>query len=126
MILQNHSTKSFQKLLKFRTWFYLPYPLHLNMACFKFDIYFGHFNQKKNKKKNCQKISFVLLLTIRKYFTICTCSKPIGLSLSGLKALCWLCIALVKWAFNLQISCLWLSNVWSSFWLSGKPPGVLC
>ena len=35
MILQNHSTL-------FRTWFGLPFTLHLSMACFKCDIYFEY------------------------------------------------------------------------------------
>ena len=95
VILQNHSKKSFQKLLKFRTWFCLPCTLHLNMACFKFDIYYGYF------KKTVQKLISMLLLTICKYFTICTCSKPMDLNL-----IYWLCIALAKSAFSLQISCL--------------------
>ena len=119
MILQNYSTKSFWKLLKFRTWFCLPCTLHLNMTCFKCDIYFGYF------KATVKKLISMPLFTICKYFTVCTYSKPMGLSLSGLKALCWLCIAPVKWAFSLQISCLWLSNVWTSFLFCGKPPRVI-
>ena len=63
MTLQNHfldQGKSFQKLLKFRTWFYLPCALHFNMVCFTCDIYFGYFDR-----------------------------KPMGLSFSVLKASCW-------------------------------------
>ena len=117
LILQNHCTKLFQKLLKCRAGFCLPCTLHLNMTCFKCYIYFGHF------RKTVKKLISALLHTIRKYFLSCTCSKPMGLSFSGLKALCWLCVALVKWVFSLEISCLFLSHVWSSFLFSGKPSG---
>ena len=48
MILHNRSfdqEKSFQKLLKFRTWFCLPCTLHLTMVCFTCGIYFGYLNK---------------------------------------------------------------------------------
>ena len=48
MVLQNHSLdqdKSFQKLLKFRTWLCLPCILHFNMVCLIYDIYFGYFKE---------------------------------------------------------------------------------
>ena len=87
MTLQNRSLeqgKSFQKLLKFITWFCLPCTLHLNMVCFTCDIYFGYFKKKKKLKK----LISMLLLTIPLDFTICICRKPMGLSLSVLKASC--------------------------------------
>ena len=52
MILQNDSLdqdKSFQKLLKFVTWFCLPGTLHPNMVCFTCDIYFGYLKKKVKK-----------------------------------------------------------------------------
>ena len=67
MILQNHSLdqdKSFQKLLKFRTWLCLPCTLNLcilNMVCFTCGVYFGYF------KKTVEKLISLLLLTIRKF-----------------------------------------------------------
>ena len=87
MVFQNHflnQDKSVQKLQKCRTWLCLPGTLYLNMVCFTCDIYFGYF------KKTVKKLIYLLLLTICKYFTICTCSKPMNLSLSVLKALFWL------------------------------------
>ena len=86
MALQNHSldqAKSFQKLLKFRTWLCLAWTLHLNIVCFTCGIYFGYF------KETVKKFISKLLLTIRKYFAICIYRKPMDLSLSVLKASCW-------------------------------------
>ena len=113
MILQNHSLsqdKTFQILLKFRTWLCLPCTLHLNMACFTCDMvcftrdnYFGCL--KKTLKIN------LLLLTICKYFMIWTCSKPMDFSLSVFKASCWL-VMYCKSKMSLQSPDF---NFWSLF-----------
>ena len=87
MILQNHSLdqdKSFQKLLKFRTFLCLPCTLQLNMVCLHVIVTLEIF------KKTVKRLIYPLLLAICKHFTVCTCSKPDDLSLSVLKTSCWL------------------------------------
>ena len=113
MILQNHSLsqdKTFQILLKFRTSLCLPCALHLNMVCFTCDMvcftcdnYFGCL--KKTQKNN------LLLLTIRKYFMIWTCSKPMDFSVSVFKASCCL-VMYCKSKMSLQSP---YFNFWSLF-----------
>ena len=78
MISQNHfldQEKSYSKILNFRMWFCLPYPLDLNTVCFTCDIHFSCFT------KTVKILISMLLLTIHKYFTICNCSKPMSDSL---------------------------------------------
>ena len=76
MFLKNRSLdqdKSFQKTVKVRSWFCLPCTQHLTLGM----------------KKTVKKIIFMHLPTIHKYFTICICSNPMGLSLSCLKTSFW-------------------------------------
>ena len=98
MDLQNHyldQDKSFQKLLKFRTWFCLCCTLYCNIVCFTSGVYFWYFKKK----------SLPYFTPIHKYFIICPCSKPMDLNIIILKASCCLCLTLLKGAFSLQISC---------------------
>ena len=63
MILRNHyldQDESFQKLLKFRTLFFSPWTLLLNMVCFASDIYFIYSTE------TVKKLITMLLLVIRK------------------------------------------------------------
>ena len=86
MILQNHSVGHLKNCRSLELGC-LSCKLQLNIVCFTCNFYFGYF--KKKKKKTVKK-SNLLLLVIRKYFTICTCSKPMDFSLSVLKASYWL------------------------------------
>ena len=90
MILQNCSLdqdKSFQKLLSLELGH--VYLAHCTIILYALHVIFT----LDILKKNCQKINlfaFILLFSICKYFTIYTCSKPMSLSLSALKASYWL------------------------------------
>ena len=90
---------SFQRLLKFRTWFCLPCTVHFNMIC---------------KLPTVKKLVSMLLLTIRKCFTNCICRKLLGLN-QCIKGLFLVMYCTGSMILQSPDSCL---VFWSSFLLS--------
>ena len=118
MILQNHSLdqdKSLQTLLRVELGY--VYLAHCTLIWYALHVIFT-LDIKKTVKKLIYLLLFFLFF-ICEYFTICTCSQPMNLSLSVLKALCWLVMYYTsKMSLHSPDFLSFTYQLWSSFLFS--------